>query len=298
MQQEQLQKIVEGTLGGNYNFECSDVISNQIIDTMVNLNHEVGIIFKEDVLYESFKVEAYLSFYAKLSRHSSIVVEEAITTMHLHDLRFVRISKLNYSQKRRVSIAREIIQDRHLIFIQEPLSNLDDDSMGIVIQWVENLAKFHKKVMTTSISLKHLYLLPGEHYYADEKEIITVHNNDIIQEDIHDSILEKISARCEDKILLFHPKEIDFVESMNGKSYLNVRQSSFVCTSTLDELETKLKRYGFYRSHRSYLVNMQKVQEVVKWTRNSYSLKLEGIENVNIPLSKGRVEGLKDLYQL
>ena len=68
-------------------------------------------------------------------------------------------------------------------------------------------------------------------------------------------------------------------------------------TMTLEELESKLKRFGFYRSHRSYLVNMQKVVEIVKWTRNSYSLKLNGMEDVRIPLSKGRIDDMKNLYE-
>ena len=42
------------------------------------------------------------------------------------------------------------------------------------------------------------------------------------------------------------------------------------------------RRYGFFRCHRSYLVNMQKVQEVVRWTRNSYALRLENLSLIHI----------------
>lgn len=41
---------------------------------------------------------------------------------------------------------------------------------------------------------------------------------------------------------------------------------------------------------------MQKVSEVMKWTKNSYSLRMKGGEEENIPLSKGRVEELKEYY--
>ncbi|MCB6567333.1 LytTR family transcriptional regulator DNA-binding domain-containing protein [Desulfovibrio desulfuricans] len=44
------------------------------------------------------------------------------------------------------------------------------------------------------------------------------------------------------------------------------------------------------------MVNMQKVVEIVKWTRNSYSLKLNGMEDVRIPLSKGRIDDMKQVY--
>ncbi|MDE5864586.1 MAG: LytTR family transcriptional regulator DNA-binding domain-containing protein, partial [Lachnospiraceae bacterium] len=47
----------------------------------------------------------------------------------------------------------------------------------------------------------------------------------------------------------------------------------------------------------SYLVNMQKVVEIIKWTRNSYSMKLVKYENVDIPLSKAKIQELKNMYQ-
>ena len=99
-----------------------------------------------------------------------------------------------------------------------------------------------------------------------------------------------------EKILLFDPEEIDYIESMQGKNYLHVRQARFQCSMTMDELDKKLKRFGFFRSHRSYIVNMQKVSEVIKWTKNSYSLKIKSQEEEKIPLSKGRIEELKEYY--
>ena len=107
---------------------------------------------------------------------------------------------------------------------------------------------------------------------------------------------EKIPARMGDKILLFDPDEIDYIESMQGKNYLHVRQARFQCSMTMDELCSKLKKFGFFRSHRSYIVNMQRVSEVMKWTKNSYSLRMKGGEEENIPLSKGRIEELKEYY--
>ncbi|MDR0435024.1 MAG: LytTR family transcriptional regulator DNA-binding domain-containing protein [Gracilibacteraceae bacterium] len=36
-----------------------------------------------------------------------------------------------------------------------------------------------------------------------------------------------------------------------------------------------MKPYGFFRCHRSYIVNLQKVREIITWTRNSYGLILD-----------------------
>jgi ABC-2 type transport system ATP-binding protein len=110
--------------------------------------------------------------------------------------------------------------------------------------------------------------------------------------------LEKIPAKVEDKILLFDPLEINYVESMEGTSYLFVQEEKFPCDLPMHELEKRLRVFGFFRCHRSYIVNLQRVREVIKWTRNSYSLILDDPKKSTIPLSKGKMEELKQLIGL
>jgi ABC-2 type transport system ATP-binding protein len=105
--------------------------------------------------------------------------------------------------------------------------------------------------------------------------------------------MEKIPAKINDKIILFDPLEINFIESNEGVSQLHVRKEVFPCTLTLNELEEKLKAFGFFRCHRSYIVNLQRVREVITWTRNSFSLVLDDELKSSIPLSKGKFDELK-----
>lgn len=107
--------------------------------------------------------------------------------------------------------------------------------------------------------------------------------------------VEKIPAKVDDKIILFDPTEINFIESSDGISMLHVKGETFPCTLTLNELEQKLKAFGFFRCHRSYIVNLQKVREVITWTRNSFSLILDDSTKSSIPLSKGKLDELKTI---
>ena len=69
-------------------------------------------------------------------------------------------------------------------------------------------------------------------------------------------------------------------------------------TGTLDihiELEERLARGGFFRAHRGYLVNLQHVKEVIPYTRDSFSLRLDDPASTVIPLSKSAAAELKDL---
>ena len=83
----------------------------------------------------------------------------------------------------------------------------------------------------------------------------------------------------------------------SGRTALSVRGEEYACALTLEELSVRLERYGFFRCHRSYLVNMQKVQEVVRWTRNSYALRLENGPESGVPLSKGRIDAMRRQYR-
>jgi ABC-2 type transport system ATP-binding protein len=56
-----------------------------------------------------------------------------------------------------------------------------------------------------------------------------------------------------------------------------------------------LRSYGFFRCHRSYIVNLQKVREVVTFTRNSYSLVLDDARKSSVPLSKTKMAELKEM---
>ena len=288
-------KLIRETASGCLCFECKEHIAKEIENCILYMHKEMGILTEEDQTYEGLKVKEYLTFFSDLSNHKDRY-HEALDMFQLQDLCHVKMKKLTPSQIMRVKAAREMIKNEDIIYIKEPLHYLNDQDIEYMIKWIDQLVSEKKKVMIISNSLKDICMMPGNHFYIDKDFKMHQITNLVNQEEISQPL--KISARMDEKIMLFNPNEIDYIESLEGKSYLYVRNSGFVCSQTMDELEAKLKRFGFYRSHRSYLVNMQKVVEVVKWTRNSYSLKLENMEDVRIPLSKGRIDEMKNIYEV
>lgn len=108
----------------------------------------------------------------------------------------------------------------------------------------------------------------------------------------------KISCRYDDKLLLFSPNEIDYAESVEGETYVNVSGKAFQATLTLTQLEERLRDYGFFRCHRSYIINIQKIREIISYSRGSYVLKLSNYENSQIPLSRQKLEEIKELLHI
>lgn len=83
---------------------------------------------------------------------------------------------------------------------------------------------------------------------------------------------------------------------MNKTIYLSVRNSLYQTNMTITTLEKELKQFGFFRCHRSYIVNVQKVVRIEKWTKNSFGILLNNEQQSQIPLSKARVEEMKALF--
>lgn len=276
------------------NIECDDNTSNDIFTALKN-NDDIGIVEKNTVFYERLSVKDNLKMYAQLFNHEHLL-DSVIQAMGLQDFINLKCSKLTYSQMKRVAIARELLKKLKVIFIQEPILNLDELSIAIIMNFFDNY-KEEISIITTSTSLRCVLLLPGESYSCTQNKFTRINEKEKDDSESHKPFkIEKISVKLDDKVYLFDPNDIDYIESVNSKSMICVHGSTFVGTYTLDELERKLKRYGFYRSHRSYLVNMQKVKEVVRWTKNSYSLKLRNLDDTPIPLSKGRVEQLREYF--
>lgn len=280
----------------NIHIECSQDVISYIEDSVKEYDN-YSIFDDSDGYYENMKVKDYLNFFAELLGNQN-KYNEAIEYMHLSDFLHIILSKCNSQQLKRVLIAKEIIKDCDIYYFKEPLSGIDDESRKMILNWFDSLSKHHKKLITSSRSLKEVCLCDGYHVSIYNQNIKII-EQESSNETIDDSNLkiQKISVKANERIFLFNPEEIDYIEANEGKTNVVVRNEIYYSPLSMDELENKLHRFGFYRSHRSYLINMQKVTQIIKWTRNSYSLKLLNYEQVAIPLSKTKVQELKELYQ-
>lgn len=57
-------------------------------------------------------------------------------------------------------------------------------------------------------------------------------------------------------------EEIFYIKADLKHSLIKTKETFYFCSLSIGELENKLKKYGFIRIHRSYLVNLSKVEKV------------------------------------
>jgi len=67
---------------------------------------------------------------------------------------------------------------------------------------------------------------------------------------------------------------------------------------TLEELLASLDANLFWRAHRSYLVNINRIREVLPWFKSSYQLRMDDKKQSEIPVSRAQTKRLRELFRL
>jgi two-component system response regulator LytT len=67
---------------------------------------------------------------------------------------------------------------------------------------------------------------------------------------------------------------------------------------TIEDLQANLDRDTFWRVHRSYLVNINRIKEVVPWFKSSYQLRMDDRKHTEVPVSRVQTRRLRELFKL
>jgi DNA-binding LytR/AlgR family response regulator len=109
----------------------------------------------------------------------------------------------------------------------------------------------------------------------------------------------RVVLRAQSRLLLVDQKEICFAAIEDGA--ITVTTGSVEGSSncrTLEELGEQLDPETFWRAHRSYLVNIHHIREVVPWFKSSYQLRMDDPKKTEIPVSRGQTKRLRELFNL
>ena len=283
--------MIDGQVTGIY----TDVQKMQLIMKQLKIKGYVHHV--ADGEYNRLTVEESFRFYMAMAGCMKSI-DEMLTLFGLTKQRKIKVKNLTISEQKRVAFLRAYLYAENLLVIEEPFYRTDEKAREIIVQLIGQLAEHGKQVMLLANNVEELVVSTFEIFRIDQSGC---HKMDFAEEQSASSTeepiikIEKIQTKKNDKTILFNPPEIDYIESVEGEILVNVAGTSYSCALTLQELEKRLRAYGFYRCHRSYIVNLQKVREIITWTKNSYSLKLNVGEGTVVPLSRNKLSELKEL---
>ena len=110
---------------------------------------------------------------------------------------------------------------------------------------------------------------------------------------------DQVAVRVGERFLLVHAEEIIYA-SLADES-INIVTGQVTGTSnyrTLDELQARLDPEVFWRVHRSHLVNINKIKEIVPWFSRNYLLRMKDAKGTEIPVSRAQTKRLREYLKL
>lgn len=130
------------------------------------LKSGMGYVPQKDELHEYLKVISALKFTAKLRLSNDVTsseidrrVEEVLKIMGLFEHRNTTVKKLSGGQKKRVSIALELISDPDIFFLDEPTSGLDPETETMLMNQLKYLSEeIGKTVIVITHTLQNIHL--------------------------------------------------------------------------------------------------------------------------------------------
>jgi ABC-2 type transport system ATP-binding protein len=286
------------TIGILTDVQRKQLLMNQLVD------HVDTYLFRvQQGEYSRLTVEELIHFLVQITGRSERVAS-LIEYFALKEERKVKIKDLSSSKRMYVTLLRVFFAHQPALVLEEPYFYLEEQDRRQFKRILDDLSKEKKVLILTSnladaiISCEDIYRLDELGFHQldiqdseEDKQEVQEHNQVNIT-------IQKISTRRNDKVILFNPPEIDFIESVEGSIIVHVGGESYDCAMTLTELEQRLLNFGFYRCHRSYIVNLQKVREIITWTKNSYSLRLSTGKDAVVPLSRSKLQELKVLLNI
>ena len=109
----------------------------------------------------------------------------------------------------------------------------------------------------------------------------------------------KLLVKTQNRLFLVDSRELIYATIEDG--LITVVTQTMEGSSnyrTIEDLQASLDSNTFWRVHRSYLVNINRIKEVVPWFKSSYMLKMDDRKQTEVPVSRSQTKRLRELLKL
>jgi two-component system response regulator LytT len=109
----------------------------------------------------------------------------------------------------------------------------------------------------------------------------------------------KLLVKSQSRMILVDAEDMIYASIEDGAITIVARDAEGSSNfRTLEEMAESLDPDVFWRPHRSYLVNINHIKEVVPWFKSSFMLKMNDKRASEVPVSRGQTKRLRELLKL
>ena len=106
---------------------------------------------------------------------------------------------------------------------------------------------------------------------------------------------DRLAVRDGERIRVLDVEHVDWIDVADERVMVHVGDEAYQVRRTLTELEKRLDPACFFRAHRSALVNLSKISEVIPWFKGSHKLRLSS--GAELDLSRAQARALRKLLE-
>jgi two-component system LytT family response regulator/two-component system response regulator LytT len=111
--------------------------------------------------------------------------------------------------------------------------------------------------------------------------------------------LTRLLLKSGNRNLVIGPEELIYATIANGVITLVSQQAEGQSNfRTIEELQAALDPDMFWRAHRSYLVNVNRIREVIPWFKSTYQLRMDDKKSSEVPVSRLQSRRLREMLNL
>lgn len=107
--------------------------------------------------------------------------------------------------------------------------------------------------------------------------------------------LKKITVNMDERLYVISLNDIDYIEASEKESLIYSNQKKYISKIKISKWEEMLNGYNFYRCHRSFIINLDKITEIEQWFNSSWIIKIKNY-SVAIPVSRNNIKELRELF--
>jgi len=110
---------------------------------------------------------------------------------------------------------------------------------------------------------------------------------------------ERLAVKVGERFMLVQAEDVLFASlGDHGIAVVTEQHAGMSNYRTLDELQDRLDPSVFWRVHRSHLVNINKIKEIVPWFSRNYILRMKDEKSTEIPVSRTQTRRLREYLKL
>ena len=108
-----------------------------------------------------------------------------------------------------------------------------------------------------------------------------------------DGDLRKLAVRKGGRTVLLNLEDVVYISAKNKSTYVHTYENQFLVDLTLTELEDRLGTDVFRRLHRSYMINLNMVKEIVR-SQGAYMVVVADRDETQIPVARRQVRSFRE----